>query len=124
MFFCFNYNCTRDNMLFVVETQNLRHLLNINKRIKAISWWLIKIDILAQFSLTIEYLKWFCSIMWVKRMHTISTNKSQYFVAKVITRRLRDERTKKDFYFSKDFSFIYIVYNKMQNNHILDVIII
>jgi hypothetical protein len=49
--------------------------------------------------------------MWAKRMHIESINKSQYFVAKLTTRCFSDEKTKKDFYFLKDFSFIYIVYN-------------
>jgi hypothetical protein len=121
MFFCLNHNCTRVNILFVVETQNLRRLLNINKSVKAISRWLIKTNILAQFSYTIECFEWFRSIMWAKRMYTESTNKSQYFVIKLITRRLRDERAKEDFYFSKDFSFIYIVYNNSRMNRLKSI---
>jgi hypothetical protein len=111
MFFCLNHNRTRESMLFVVETQNLRHLLNINKNVKTISRWLMKTNIFTQFSLMIECLEWFNSIMWAKRMHTKSTKRSHYFVVKLITRRLRDERTKKDIYSSKDFFLIYIVYN-------------
>jgi hypothetical protein len=34
MFFCLNHNRMRENMLLVVETQNLRRLLNINKELK------------------------------------------------------------------------------------------
>jgi hypothetical protein len=109
--FCFNHNRTRESMLFVVETQNFRRLLNINKRVKVMTRWLMKTDILAQFSLTIECLEWFRSIMLAKRMHTKSSDRSQYFVFKLTMRRLDDERTEKDFYFSKDFSLIYIVYN-------------
>jgi hypothetical protein len=111
MFFCFNHNRTRENMLLVVETQNLRRLLNINKRIRMMKRWLMKTNILEQFSLTIECLEWFRSIMWAKRMHTESTNRSQYFVFKMIVRRLDDEKTERDFYFSEDFSFIHIVYS-------------
>jgi hypothetical protein len=77
----------------------------------------MKTNILAQFSLAIECLKWFRSTMWAKWMHTESTNKSQYFVLfKTITRRLDDERAEKDFYFSEDFSFIHIVYNNFRMN--------
>jgi hypothetical protein len=111
MFFCFNHNRTCENMLFIIETQNFRRLLNINKKVKVMTRWLMKTDILAQFSLTIECLEWFRSIMWAKRMHTKSINKSQYFVFKMIMRRLDDEKREKDFYFSKDFSFTHIVYN-------------
>jgi hypothetical protein len=111
MLFCFNHNRTRESMLLVVETQNLRRLLNINKRVRVMTRWLMKTDILEQFSLAIECLEWFRSIMWAKRVHTESTDRSQYFVFKMIMRRLDDERTEKDFYFSKDFSFIHIVYS-------------
>jgi hypothetical protein len=51
-------------------------------------------------------------------MHIKLTDKTQYFVVKLTTRRLRDERTKKDFYFSKDFSFIYIVCNNSRINRL------
>jgi hypothetical protein len=40
------------------------------------------------------------------------TDKSPYFVVKQITRSLNDEKTERDFCFSEDFSFIFIVYNK------------
>jgi hypothetical protein len=109
IFFCLNHNRTRENMLFVVETQNFRRLLNINKRIRVMTKWLMKTNILAQFSLAIECLEWFRSVMLTKRIHTKSSNKSQYFVFKLIVRRLDDERTKKDFYFSQIF-FSYISY--------------
>jgi hypothetical protein len=112
--FYFNHNRTRKRMLIVVEMQNLRRLLNINKRVRMITRWLMKIDILAQFSLTIECLEWFRSVMWAKRMHTKSINRSQYFDSKLIMRRLDDERTEEDFYFSEDFSFIYIVYSNFR----------
>jgi hypothetical protein len=111
MFFCFNHNCTRENMLLVVETQNLRRLLNINKEVKMMTRWLMKTNIFTQFSLTIECLEWFRSIMWAKRMHTKSTERSQYFVFKMTMRRLDDKRTERDFYSSEDFSLIHIVYN-------------
>jgi hypothetical protein len=111
MLFCFNHNRTRESMQLVVETQNLRRLLNINKKIKVMTKWLMKTDILAQFSLTIECLEWFRSVMWTKRMHTKSIKRSQYFVFKMIMRRLDDEKTKRDFYFSEDFSLIHIVYS-------------
>jgi hypothetical protein len=111
MLFCFNHSRTRESMLLVVETQNLRRLLNINKRVRTMTRWLMKTDILAQFSLAIECLEWFRSVMWAKRMHTKLTNRFQYFVFEMTVRRLDDERTEKDFYFSKDFSFIHIVYS-------------
>jgi hypothetical protein len=114
MFFCFNQNRTRESMLLVVETQNLRRLLNINKKIRMMTKWLMKINILAQFSLTIECFEWFRSIKWIKRIHTKSINKSQYFVFKMIMRRFDDEKTKRDFYFSKDFFFIHIVCNNFR----------
>ncbi len=118
MLFCLNHNRTRESMLLVAETQNLRRLLNINKRVKVMTRWLMKTDILAQFSLTIECLEWFRSAMWAKRMHTESTERSQYFAFKTITRRLDDERAERDFYFSEDFSFIHIVYNNSRMNRL------
>jgi hypothetical protein len=121
IFFCFNYNCTRESMLFVVETQNFRRLLNINKKVRVMTRWLMKTNILAQFSLTIECLEWFRSVIWAKRMHTKSSNKSQYFVFKLTLRRLDDERTEKDFYFSKDFSFIYIVYSNSRMSRLKSI---
>ncbi len=110
MLFCFNHSRTRESMLLVLETQNLRRLLNINKEVKMMTRWLMKTNIFTQFSLTIECFEWFRSVMWAKRMHTKSTKKSQYFVFKMIMRRLDDERTERDFYFSEDFSLIHIVY--------------
>jgi hypothetical protein len=118
MFFCLNHSCTRESMLLVVETQNLRRLLNINKRVRMMTRWLMKTNILAQFSLTIECLEWFRSIMWAKRMHTESTSKSKYFVFKMIMRRLDDERTERSFYFAEDFSLIHIVYNNSRMNRL------
>jgi hypothetical protein len=118
MLFCLNHSRTRESMLLVAETQNLRRLLNINKRVKVMTRWLMKTDILAQFSLTIECLEWFRSVMWAKRMHTKSTEKSQYFAFKTITRRLDDERAEKDFYFSEDFSLIHIVYSNSRMNRL------
>jgi hypothetical protein len=118
MFFCLNHNRTRESMLFVAETQNLRRLLNINKRVKMMTRWLMKTNILAQFSLTIECLEWFRSVMWAKRMHTESTKKSQYFAFKTITRRLDDERAERNFYFSEDFSLIHIVYSNFRMNRL------
>jgi predicted RNA binding protein with dsRBD fold (UPF0201 family) len=114
MLFCLNHSRTRESMLFVAKTQNLRRLLNINKKIRMMTRWLIKTDILAQFSLAIERLEWFRSVMWAKRMHTESTERSQYFAFKTITRRLDDERAEKDFYFSEDFSLIHIVYSNFR----------
>jgi hypothetical protein len=111
MLFCFNHNRTRESMLLVAETQNLRRLLNINKRVRMMTRWLMKINILAQFSLAIECLEWFRSVMWAKRMHTESTKRSQYFAFKTTTRRLDDERAERDFYFSEDFSLTHIVYS-------------
>jgi hypothetical protein len=114
MFFYSNHSRTRESMLFIVETQNLRRLLNINKKVKVMTRWLMKTNILTQFSLTIECLEWFRSAMWAKRMHTKSTDRSQYFAFKMTMRRLDDERTKRDFYFSEDFSFIHIVYSNFR----------
>jgi hypothetical protein len=114
MLFCLNHSRTRESLLLVVETKNLRRLLNINKRVKAMTRWLMKTDILAQFSLTIECLEWFRSVMWAKQMHIELTNKSQYFAFKTITRRVDDERAERDFYFSEDFSFIHIVYSNFR----------
>jgi hypothetical protein len=105
-------------MLFVVETQNLRRLLNINKKVKVMTKWLMQTNILAQFSLTIDYLEWFRLIMWAKQMHIKSTNKSQYFAFKTITRRLDDEKAERNFYSSEDFFFIHIVYNNFRINRL------
>jgi hypothetical protein len=114
MLFCLNHNRTRESMLLVAETQNLRRLLNINKKIRMMTRWLMKTNILAQFSLAIECLEWFRSAMWAKRMHTESTERSQYFAFKTITRRSDDERAERDFYFSEDFSLIHIVYSNFR----------
>ncbi len=118
MLFYLNHSRTRESMLLVAETQNLRRLLNINKRVRMMTRWLMKTNILAQFSLAIECLEWFRSAMWAKRMHTKSTERSQYFAFKTITRRLDDERAERDFYFSEDFSFIYIVYSNFRMNRL------
>jgi hypothetical protein len=56
--------------------------------------------------------------MWAKQMHTESTKRSQYFVFKMIMRRLDDERTERDFYSSEDFSLIYIVYSNFRMNRL------
>jgi hypothetical protein len=116
--FCLNHSRTRESMLLVAETQNLRRLLNISKRVRVMTRWLMKTDILAQFSLTIECLEWFRSVMWAKRMHTESTERSQYFAFKTITRRLDDERAERDFYSSEDFSLIHIVYSNSRMNRL------
>jgi hypothetical protein len=118
MLFCLNHNRTRESMLLVAETQNLRRLLNINKKIRVMTRWLMKTNILAQFSLAIECLEWFRSAMWAKRVHTESTKRSQYFAFKTITRRLDDERAERDFYSSEDFSFIHIVYSNFRMNRL------
>jgi hypothetical protein len=55
-------------------------------------------------------------------MHTKSTNKSQYFAFKTITRRLDDEKAERDFYFSEDFSFIHIVYSKSRMSRLKSMI--
>jgi hypothetical protein len=114
MLFCLNHNRTRESMLLVAETQNLRRLLNINKKVRVMTRWLMKTNILAQFSLATECLEWFRSAMWAKRMHTESTERSQYLAFKTITRRLDDERAERDFYSSEDFSFIHIVYSNFR----------
>ncbi len=62
--------------------------------------------------------EWFRSVMWAKQMHTESTKRSQYFVFKMIMRRLDDERTERDFYSSEDFSLIYIVYSNFRMNRL------
>jgi hypothetical protein len=111
MLFYLNHSRTRESMLLVAETQNLRRLLNINKKVRVMTRWLMKTDILAQFSLTIECLEWFRSAMWAKRMYTKSAERFQYFAFKTTTRLLNDERAERDFYSSEDFSFIHIVYS-------------
>jgi hypothetical protein len=116
--FCLNHSRTRESMLLVAKTQNLRRLLNINKRVRVMTRWLMKTDILAQFSLMIECLEWFRSAMWAKRVHTKSTERSQYFAFKTITRRLDDERAERDFYSSEDFSLIHIVYSNSRMNRL------
>jgi hypothetical protein len=121
MFFCFNHNRTRENMLLVAKTQNLRRLLNINKKVRMMTRWLMKTNILAQFSLTIKCLEWFRSAMWAKRMHTKLIKRSQYFAFKTITRRLDDEKAKRDFYFSEDFSFIHIVYSNFRMSRLKSI---
>jgi hypothetical protein len=54
-------------------------------------------------------------------MHVKSINRTRYFVVKQITRRLCDERTDKDFYFSEDFSLIYIIYSNFRMSRLMSM---
>ncbi len=83
-------------------------MINEDKSIRAIS-------------LAIECLEWFRSVKWAKRMHVKSINRTRYFVVKQITRRLCDERTDKDFYFSEDFSLIYIIYSNFRMSRLMSM---
>jgi hypothetical protein len=105
MLFYFNHNRTRKSMLLVVETQNLRRLLNINKKIKVMTRWLMKTDILAQFSLTIECLEWF-SLSYVNKTNAHRIN------MKISIFRIQDDyasswrrKNKKKFLFFRRFFF-------------------
>ncbi len=72
--FCSAYNDIRESMLHVVETHNFRQFLDESKCLKIVTRWLMKTDLLTQFSLAIECLEWFRSIKWVKRVHKTSSN--------------------------------------------------
>jgi hypothetical protein len=57
LLFCIDKTANRQNMFKDDETTNLRRLLNIEKRLKTSINWLMKINLLIQFSLTKECLK-------------------------------------------------------------------
>jgi hypothetical protein len=57
LFFCMNRTTNKQRMFKVDETINLRKLLNIEKRFKTSINWLIKINLLIQFSLIWKCLK-------------------------------------------------------------------
>jgi hypothetical protein len=57
LLFCMNRTTNRQRMFRVDETTNLRKLLNIEKKLKTSINWLMKINLLIQFSLIRECLK-------------------------------------------------------------------
>jgi hypothetical protein len=57
LLFCMNRTTNRQRMFKVDETTNLRKLLNIEKKFKTSINWLMRINLLTQFSLTKECLK-------------------------------------------------------------------
>jgi hypothetical protein len=57
LLFCMNRATNRQRMFRVDETTNLRKLLNIEKRLKTSINWLMKINLLTQFSLIRKCLK-------------------------------------------------------------------
>ncbi len=57
LLFCMNRITNRQSMFKIDETTNLRKLLNIEKKLKTSINWLMKINLLIQFSLTKECLK-------------------------------------------------------------------
>jgi hypothetical protein len=57
VFFCSNYRTHRESMLKVVETFNFDTMLNTVKELKTMIKWMMKINLLAQFSLAIECLE-------------------------------------------------------------------
>ncbi len=57
LFFCMNRTTNRQSMFRVDETTNLRKLLNIEKRLKTSTNWLMKINLLTQFFLSKKCLK-------------------------------------------------------------------
>jgi hypothetical protein len=58
LLFCANWFERRQHMLRKEETTNMKNLFNSKKRLKAAVNWLIKINLLIQFSLIKEYLDW------------------------------------------------------------------
>jgi hypothetical protein len=57
LFFCMNRTTNKQCMFRIDETTNLRKLLNIEKRLKTSINWLMKINLLIQFSLIRKCLK-------------------------------------------------------------------
>jgi hypothetical protein len=57
LFFCMNRTTNKQRMFKVDETTNLRKLLNIEKKFKTSINWLMRINLLIQFSLTRKCLK-------------------------------------------------------------------
>jgi hypothetical protein len=74
IFFCSNHHIYRNSMLRVVETQNYNTLLDIVKDFKKAVKWLMKTNLLTQFSLTSKCLEWFSSVKTTKRV-IINTSK-------------------------------------------------
>jgi hypothetical protein len=56
LFFCRDWSENRQRMLRDDETTNMSRLLNIAKNLKVSITWLMKINLLTQFSLIKEYL--------------------------------------------------------------------
>jgi hypothetical protein len=56
LFFCKDWSKNRQRMLRDDETTNMSRLLNIAKNLKVSIIWLMKINLLTQFSLIKEYL--------------------------------------------------------------------
>ncbi len=71
--FCSAYSDTRESMLRVADTHDFRQLFDELKILRIVTRWLMKTDLLSQFSLIIECLEWFRSIMRAKRMHKDSS---------------------------------------------------
>jgi hypothetical protein len=57
LLFCMNRTTNKQRMFKIDETTNLRKLLNIEKKLKTSINWLMKINLLTQFSLTRECLE-------------------------------------------------------------------
>jgi hypothetical protein len=56
LLFCRDWSENRQRMLRDDETTNMSRLLNIAKNLKVLITWLMKINLLTQFSLTRKYL--------------------------------------------------------------------
>jgi hypothetical protein len=77
MFFYSNHHIYKNNMLRVVETQNYNTLFDTIKDLKKAVKWLMKTNILTQFSLTLKCLEIFSLIKTAKKL-IINTAKSAY----------------------------------------------
>jgi hypothetical protein len=103
VFFCSTYKKTRESMLRVVETHDFRQLLERLKVLRIVMKWLMRTDLFSQFSLTIDCLEWFRSIMKAKRVHEISSCVHIISLNKRLAVELKTKMQVKIFIFQKIF---------------------
>jgi hypothetical protein len=71
--FCLNYHICKDNMLRVVERQIYNTLFDTIKDFRKAVKWLMKMNLLTQFFLTLKCLEWFSSVKTTKRIFIDTT---------------------------------------------------
>jgi DNA primase len=107
--FCLNHHIYRDNMLRVVETQNHSTFLDTAKDRKKTVRWLMKSNLLTQFSLTSECLEWFSSVKTAKSVINDSLN-STHNTSSSLRRTSAQTTRRKRFFVSLRVFLSYIFY--------------